>query len=118
MEVLSFSRLDLTGRVSLSLLPNNICAGLYCIPVTGVFLYQSSAIFGSVPSSAHFSSNIFRIPAYFSASPLLFGYLGLDVTTVKFHSVANCSNSADEKVHYLLSEFQEFLVLKISFSSS
>ena len=68
-----------------------------CIPVIGVFLYLSNAIFGSVPSSAHFSSNIFRIPTYFSASPLLFGYLGLDATTVKFHSVANCSNSADEK---------------------
>ena len=54
-------------------------------------------MFASVPSSAYFSSNIFRILTYFLASPLLFGCLELDVMTVKFHSVANCSNSADEK---------------------
>ena len=80
------------GNKERSRLPMDSCAGDLKLS-TGVFLCSRMARCGSLPSSFAFFRMSLAIWTVFSTRPLDLGYVGLDVTCLKFHSDANLANS-------------------------
>ena len=82
------SKLVDTGSLERRVLFMSNCAGLYGKPASGAQRYCSKAMYGSLPSHFAFFSSVLIVCIALSTIPLDWGYLGLDVTRSKFHSVA------------------------------